>query len=406
MTDGAASSSEVPALSGADFDRNPSPAYAYLREHSPVQRLPLPGGGFCWLITRYEDAVPALSDPRLAKSPAKGNVAWRRSGMGLPLDHRPSLASHMTNADGDDHARLRRLVTGSFAPRRMEKLRHRAQDITDELLDQIEPVGRADLVRDLAFPLPIAIICDLLGIPESERDPIQQWVAVLDSSDQDSSDDDLLGVTDAVDSFLADIVDHKRRHAGDDLISDLLDQQRGGLINDDELTSMVFLLLVGGHETTVALIGNATLALLLHPEHAEAVRSDVSAVPPIIEESLRADGPFRNATWRFPVEPVTIAGQQIQAGDPILVSLLAANRDPAEFENPDSFIPGRRTRHIAFGTGPHTCIGAALARLEGRIAISTLFRRLPGLALAMPADRLPWWPSPIMRGLHTLPVVF
>lgn len=407
MTDGAAGrGSEVPELTGAQFDRSPSPAYAYLREHSPVHQLPLPGGAYCWLITRYEDALPALSDPRLAKSPAKGNAAWRQSGMGLPLDHRPSLGSHMINADGDDHSRLRKLVAGTFAPRRIERLHGRAQEVTDELLDQFEPRGQADLVRDLAFPLAICMICDLLGIPEGAREPIQHWVSVLDSSDQDASVEDLLEVTDAMDSFLAEVVDYKRRSPGDDLISDLLVQQRAGLISDDELTSMAFLLLVGGHETTVALIGNATLALLMHPEFAVRARVDPSMVSQVVEESLRLDSPTRNATWRFPLEPVTIGGQVIQPGDPILVSLLAANRDPAQFEDPDTFNPMRSARHIAFGSGPHVCIGAALARLEGQVALGTLFHRFPELALAVPAEQLCWWPSPIMRGLYSLPVIF
>ncbi|WP_245976475.1 cytochrome P450 family protein [Amycolatopsis palatopharyngis] len=406
MTDSGAGTSETPELTGPQFDRNPSPAYAYLREHSPVHRLPLPGGAYYWLITRYEDALPALTDSRLAKSPAKGNAAWRQSGMGLPLDHRPSLGSHMINADGEKHSRLRKLVAGAFAPRRMERLRRRAQAVTDDLLDQIEPRAQADLVRDLAFPLPICMISDLLGIPESEREPLQRWVAVLDSSDQDSSVADLLDVTDEIDNFLTGVVDYKRRSPGEDLISDLLRQQRAGLLTNDELTSMAFLLLVGGHETTVALIGNATLALLMHPEQADGARVDPNMVSQVVEESLRIDSPTQNATWRFPLEPVTIGGQLIQPGDPILVSLLAANRDPAHFADPDTFNLMRSARHIAFGAGPHVCIGAALARLEGQVAVGTVFRRFSELALAVPTEQLRWWPSPIMRGLYSLPVVF
>jgi cytochrome P450 len=169
---------------------------------------------------------------------------------------------------------------------------------------------------------------------------------------------------------------------------------------------MAFLLLVGGHETTVAMIVNATLALLTHPEQAEAIRSDAAAVSGVIEESLRIDSPIRNATWRFPVEVVTIAGQRMEPGDPILVSLLAANRDPDAFPDPDAFQPGRPRRHIAFGSGPHTCIGAALARLEGHIALTTLFRTFPDLHLGANPSELNWWPSPIMRSLYALPVTF
>lgn len=399
-------SADLPDLSGPDFDRNPSPAYQYLREHCPVYRLPLPGDAFAWLITRYEDAVAALSDPRLSKDPDKASPAWRRSGMGLPLDHRPSLASHMVNTDPPQHVRLRRLVANAFTPKRMESLRARSQEVTDQLLDQVAPAGRADMVECLAYPLPIAIICDLLGIPEHDRASIQQWFAVLDSSDQHTSYSDLLAVTDAMDSFLADQVAAKHRHPTDDLLTELVIKQREGAISEDEVTSMAFLLLIGGHETTTALISNALLALLVHNELAKAARADLAVVPDIIEESLRLDSPIRNATWHFPTEPITIAGQVMQPGDPILISLLAANRDPAAFDDADAFNTGRTGRHIAFGHGPHACIGAALARMEGQIAISTVLRRFPHLRLTVPAAELDWWPSPIMRSLYALPVTW
>lgn len=399
-------SADMPELSGPGFDRNPSPAYQYLRDHCPVYRLPLPGGAFAWLITRYEDAVAALSDPRLSKSPDKASAAWRRSGMGLPLDHRPALASHMLNADPPQHGRLRRMVAGAFTPKRMETLRDRTQNVTDGLLDQVASAGRADLVERLAYPLPITIICHLLGIPERDRDSIQQWVAVLDSSDQHTTHGDLVAVTDAMDVFLAEQVALKRRHPGEDLLTELVANQRESVLSDDEVTSMAFLLLVGGHETTTALIGNALLALLVHRELADAARDDPELVSSIVEESLRHDSPTRNATWRFPTEPVTIAGQVMQPGDPILISLLAANRDPATFGDADAFDIGRQGRHVAFGHGPHACIGAALARMEAQVAIGTVLRRFPTLRLTEPADELDWWPSPIMRGLYALPVTW
>jgi cytochrome P450 len=399
-------SADMPALTGPDFDRNPSPGYTWLRHHAPAARIPLRGGAFAWLITRYEDAIPALSDPRLAKSPSQANDAWRAANMGLPLDHRPSLANHVVNADGEQHTRLRKLVAGYFTTTRMHRLRDRTQQVTDDLLDRVKHAGHAEIVHDLAYPLAITTICDLLGIPEARRAPIQPWVAVIDSSDPHQTCGDLATVTDEVDRFLAEIVTAKRREPGVDLISDLIAHQHAGSIGDDEITSMAFLLLIGGHESTVALIVNATLALLTHPEQAETIRSDDNAVAAVIEESLRIDSPIRNATWRFPIEPLTVAGQQMQPGDPILISLLAANRDPAAFSDPDTFSPGRRRRHVAFGSGPHTCIGAALARLEGQIALTTLFRRFPDLRLAAEPEDLDWWPSKIMRSLYALPVAF
>jgi cytochrome P450 len=397
-------SADMPALTGPDFDRNPSPGYTWLRHHAPVARIPVGADSFAWLITRYGDAIPALSDPRLAKSPSKANDAWRAANKGLPLDHRPSLANHVVNADGEQHARLRKLVAGSFTASRMRRLHDRTQQVTDELLNRFTTTGHAEIVHDLAYPLAITIICDLLGIPEARRAPIQPWVTVIDSNDKHQTNSDLATVTDEIDQFLAEIVTAKRREPGVDLISELIAQQHTGSITNDEITSMAFLLLIGGHESTVALVVNATLSLLTNPEQADKIRADDDAVTAVVEESLRIDSPIRNATWRFPTEPVTIAGQQMQPGDPILISLLAANRDPAAFPDPDTFSPGRRGRHVAFGSGPHTCIGAALARLEGQIALTTLFRRFPGLRLAAEPDNLDWWPSKIMRSLYTLPV--
>lgn len=395
---------DMPALTGPDFDRNPSPGYAWLRHHAPAARISIGTDAFAWLITRYEDAIPALSDPRLAKSPDKANEAWRAANKGLPLDHRPSLASHAVNADGEQHTRLRKLVTGYFTASRMRRLRDRTQQVTDDLLDRVMTAGHAEIVHDLAYPLAITIICDLLGIPEAQRAPIESWVAVIDSNDQHQTCGDLATVTNDIDRFFAEIVTAKRREPGVDLISNLIAQQDAGSITDDEITSMAFLLLIGGHESTVGLIVNTTLSLLTHPEQADKIRSDDNAVTAVIEESLRFDSPNRNATWRFPTESVTIAGQEMQPGDPILISLLAANRDPSAFADPDTFSPGRRGRHVAFGSGPHTCIGAALARMEGQIALTTLFRRFPGLRLAARADELDWWPSKIMRSLYALPV--
>lgn len=286
-------------------------------------------------------------------------------------------------------------------------LRGQIQSVTDRLLDQVEPRGSADLIVDLAYPLPITIICDLLGIPAADRGPIQKWGAVIDASGPEDSLPDVRRVTDDMEAFLIDqVAAAEHRDPGSDLLADLVARQQEGALSRDEVTSMAFLLLVGGHETTTALIGSAILALLLDPALAGRARTDMDTVSGIIEESLRRDAPFRNATWRFPTEPVTIAGQAMQPGDPILVSLLAANRDPAVFDEPDSIRPGRPGRHVGFGYGPHVCLGAALARLEGAIAVSSVLRRFPSLRLAVPAEELRWWPSPISRGLYALPVVW
>ncbi|MDQ7809893.1 cytochrome P450 [Amycolatopsis sp. A133] len=394
-----------PALFGPDFDRDPSPAYAWLRERPP-RRLRFPTGTWAWLITRYDDAVTALNHPALVKSPFAGHEEWQRSGMGLPLDHRPSLGSHMINADPPEHARLRRACAGAFGPRRMQSLRERAQQVTDELIDAVEARGRGDLVTDLAYPLPIAIICDLLGVPGRYREDVHEWSLVIDSAD-DTDGSKVREATDVLERLVTEVVEAKRATRGTDLISDLVAQEAVGTLSADEVTSTAFLILIGGHETTVGLISTGALALLNHPEEAAKARLDPQHRAAVIEETLRLHAPLQNATWRFPTEDVEIGGRVMRPGDPILVSVLAANRDPAAFEDADAFRPGQRSakrRHIAFGAGPHLCIGAALARLQADVAFESLLRRLPAARLAVAEDDLMWWPSPITRGLFHLPI--
>ncbi|MEU0795541.1 cytochrome P450 [Amycolatopsis sp. NPDC005961] len=394
-----------PALFGPDFDRDPSPAYAWLRERPP-HRLAFPTGTWAWLITRYDDAVAALDHPALVKSPFAGNDEWRRSGMGLPLDHRPSLASNMINADPPDHARLRRACAGAFGSRRMENLRERARTVTDDLVGAIAERGHGDLVTELAYPLPIAIICDLLGVPERYREDVHEWSLVIDSAD-DTDGSKVREATDVLERLVTEVVDAKRATPGTDLISDLVAQESAGTLSADEVTSTAFLILIGGHETTVGLISTGALALLTHPEEAARARTDPAHRAAVIEETLRLHSPLQNATWRFPTEDVEIGGQVMRPGDPILVSVLAANRDPAAFDDADAFRPGRRAadrRHLAFGAGPHLCIGAALARLQADVAFDTVLRRLPTARLSRPEAELDWWPSPITRGLFHLPV--
>jgi cytochrome P450 len=396
------STDSCPPLFGPAFDADPYPAFDWLRRNAPVTRVPLPGCE-AWLVTRYEDAVAALTHPSLSKDPASGSPEWRAASLGLPLDHRPSLARHMINADGDDHSRLRRLVSATFTPRRMEGLRARAQEVTDDLLDRLDG-DEADLVADLAYPLPITIICDLLGVPEEDRETFHHLASVIDSAAA-SEVEEISRATDGLESFLSDLVTLKRTRPGDDLLTELVRRSNRGEIHPDELTSTAFLLLIAGHETTVALIGNGLLALLRHPDQLAALHADPSLLPDVVDEMLRYDGPVRNATWRFSTEPVVIGGQEMLPGDLILVSLLAANRDPSVFPDPDAFSPGRIGEpHLGFGRGPHYCVGAALAKVEAEVAIGSVLRRFPRLALATDPGELVWWPSAIMRGLFSLPV--
>ncbi|GAA2809702.1 cytochrome P450 [Crossiella cryophila] len=395
-----------PRLHGAEFDANPYPAYDWLRRNSPVHRIDMPGGAWAWLVTRYDDALEALAHPKLHKSPAKANVVWQRSGMGLPFDHRPTLARNMLNADPPDHARQRQAVSALFSAQRMERLRERCRRITEQAIAGFAPAGKADLIAELAYPLPVTIICDLLGMPQEDRANYHRWAAVIDSSEV-AAIDEVWGVTDSLERYVIGLIARKRENPADDLVSALVELQDKKVLSADEVSSMVFLLLIAGHETMVALIGNGLLTLLRNPKYAELARTDSSTLSAIIEEVLRYAGPVRNATWRFAIEPITIGGQLVQAGEPVLVSLLSANHDPEVFDSPAEFDPYRRAQHhLAFGHGPHVCVGQSMSRVLGEVAIGTVLRYLPDLRLAVPAEKLSWWPSAIMRGVYELPVEF
>jgi cytochrome P450 len=394
-----------PQLYGPAFEADPHPAYRWLREHAPVHRVDLPGGAWAWLVTRHEDARRVLADPDMLKDPMAGPEVWRRAGLGLPHDHRPSLVHSMVNTDGPDHARLRRVAGGAFTPRRVRALVEGAERVTAGLLDRIADSGEADLVRDLAYPLPIAVICDILGVPEADRPEFHRRAAVIDSSSPEELEA-VAETTDWFDSYLAALVDARLAAPCDDLLGDLVESHRAGELSRDEVTSAAFLLLVAGHETTVALLGNMLFTLLRRPGRLERLRADRELLAPAVEEALRLESPLQNATWRFPREATTVGGVELAAGEPVLVSLLAAGRDPERYEDPDAFVPDRGASHLSFGHGAHFCVGAQLARMEARVAVGAVLERLPGLRLAVDESELRWWPSMIMHGLFALPVRF
>lgn len=394
-----------PQLHGPDFEADPHPAYRWLREHSPVHRVDLPGGAWAWLVTRYDDAKQVLADPNMLKDPMAGDQTWQKAQLGLPYDHRPSLMRSMVNVDAPDHTRLRRVAGRAFTPRRVRTLVESAERITAELLDRIVASDDPDLIRDLAYPLPIAIICDILGVPEEDRSEFHRQAAVIDSSSYEEVEA-VAATTDWFDDYLGALVDARLAQPSDDLLSDLVESHRAGELSRDEVTSTAFLLLVAGHETTVSLIGNMLFTLLRRPERLERLRADRKLIDSAIEEALRLESPLQNATWRFPGEPTAVGGVELAAGEPVLVSLLAVGRDPGRYEDPDAFVPDRGQGHLSFGHGAHFCIGAQLARMEVKAAIGAVLDRLPGLRLAVDESELRWWPSMIMHGLFALPVRF
>ena len=380
---------------------NPHPVYDWLRENSPVRELRTPSGASVWLVTRYEDARQALNDPRLSKD------ELRRQGVSVVrfvTDVEARMNHHMLSADPPNHTRLRRLVSAAFTARRVEALRPRIQEIADRLLDDLAGVDEVDLLDAYAFPLPIQVICELLGVPLDDRDDFRAWSNAIVAGVQ--SGEQLFTAASAMVEYIGALIERKRAEPGDDLLSGLIAVQDGGdRLTEGELSSMVFLLLVAGHETTVNLIGNGVHALLTHPDQLARLRADPAPLPGAIEEFLRYEGPVETATLRITTEPVEIAGVTVPANQMVLVSLLAANRDGNRFAEPDQLDIGRDgSQHVAFGHGIHYCLGAPLARMEGQIAIGTLLARFPHLALAAPADALTWRPGLLLRGLTTLPV--
>ncbi|MFJ2951582.1 cytochrome P450 [Streptomyces sp. NPDC087226] len=371
--------------------------YAQLRAHRPVHRVRLPeedGGQESWLIVGYEEARAALADPRLAKD-------GTRIGF-MSLDEE-LIGKHLLSADPPQHTRLRSLITRAFTTRRVAELQPRIQQITDELLDTMLPQGRADLIESFAYPLPITVICELLGVPEIDRTEFRKISNdVVVPTSAESLRDAFVRLAD----YLDDLIESKRGAGpGTDLLSELIrtTAEDGDRLSPDELRGMAFVLLVAGHETTVNLITNAVHALLTHPDQLAALRADMNLLDGTVEEALRYEGPVESATDRFAAEPLEIAGVQIEKGEWVRIGLAAADRDPGRFPTPDGFDIRRDSRgHVAFGHGIHHCLGAPLARLETRVALRSLLERAPGLAL----DGQPgaWLPGVLMRGVRSLPV--
>ncbi|MFD9815069.1 cytochrome P450 [Streptomyces sp. NPDC059080] len=403
----------TPELFTWEFATDPYPAYAWLRENSPVHRTQLPSGVEAWLVTRYADARQALADQRLSKNPVHhAEDAQGKSKTGIPGERSANLMTHLLNIDPPDHTRLRRLVSKAFTPRRVAEFTPRVQELTDELIDGFAARGEADLIHEFAFPLPIYAICDLLGVPHEDQDDLRDWAGMMIRHGKGPRG----GVARAVKkirAYLTELIHRKRAELGDDLISGLIRaSDHGEHLTEEEVVAMCFVLLFAGFETTINLIGNGAYALLRNPAQRELLQKSLAAgdtdlLTTGIEELLRYDGPVELATWRYATEPLEIGGVEISKGDPVLVVLAAADRDPARFDAPDT-LDLRRTDnpHLGYGHGIHYCLGAPLARLEGRTALATLLTRLPDLQLAVEPEELRWRGGLIMRGLRTLPVEF
>ncbi|MGF1503889.1 MAG: cytochrome P450 [Anaerolineae bacterium] len=381
-----------------DARQDPHSVYHQIRANEPVYRAigPVSGNTF-WFITRYADCVAALKDARLTRSWLKiASETDREAALQSP---EAALGHHMLNVDPPEHTRLRRLVHKAFTPRMIAQMRDDIETIANDLIDRMDPT--TDLISAYAFPVPVTVIAELLGIPVEDQDEFGVWSKTLIYEG-----DQMKRAVAAMEMirYFRVLFEQRKAEPRDDLISALVAvEEEGDQLTMEELLSMVFLLLAAGHETTVNLIGNGVITLLDHPDQLERLRAEPERWPDAIEEILRYQGPVENTLSRWALEDIPWDGVTIRRGDTVMVSVMAANRAPAVFQEPDRFdITREPNKHIAFGNGIHYCLGAPLARLEGTIALQTLFERLPDLRIT--ADELTWNPQIIFRGVGTLPV--
>jgi hypothetical protein len=376
---------------------DPYPLYDRLRAEHPVHRI----GEGRWLLTRYEDCSAVLRNPVMSS-------AMREAEEGAePSLLEAYLSKLMLFSDAPDHTRLRGLVSKAFTPRVVEELRPRIVELVDELLGRAAEAGRLDVIADLGRPLPVTVIAEMLGVPSEDQDRFRSWSEALSRTvDPEMSPEVAEAAAVAGLEFIAyfsEMAGERREHPRDDLLTALVAaEDEGDRLSEDELVANLVLLLIAGHETTTNLIGNGTLALLRHPDELARFRADPGMAKSAVEELLRYDSPV-HLTGRVVTEDVVVGGTAIPAGDRLTVLLAAANRDPAQFADPDRLdLTREENRHLAFSSGPHFCLGAALARLEGQVALSALVTRFPDLRLA--GDELEWNPTVTLRGVRALPV--
>lgn len=398
-------------LTNPDFKANPFPYYATLRATSPVHRITMPNIGAVSLVTRYDDVLALLKDNRFTKEVRKAKSEKELGNMHTAPGPFRALEKNMLDLDDPAHARLRTLVHKAFTPRMIEQMRGQIQEVVNTLIDKAQARGKMDLVKEFALPVPLIIISRILGVPEKDNHKFHGWTKdVLELGGSPS----LLNVLRLLPSlyFFMRYMRHqfrlRKNDPRDDLITALVQaEEAGDTFSEDEMVSMVFLLLIAGHETTVNLIGSGVLALLEHPDQLELLRRNPDLIRSATEELLRYTSPVEQATERYALEEVTWHGVTIPKGELTYGILASANRDDTIFKNPDGLDLTRDpNRHLAFGQGIHFCLGAPLARIEGQIAIQTLVERFPHLSLAVRPDQLRWRGTITVRGLETLPVTF
>lgn len=394
-------------LFSPDFKANPFPTYAHMRENSPIYAHVAPNGSTIWYITRYADVLTVLrDDEHLCKDPRNTGVLSTAGSASRKTDMHRLINENMLFADPPDHTRLRAIVSQAFTPQRVAQLADFIQQTADHLIDQFHDSGEVDLISAYALPLPVLVICRLLGIPEADREDVALWSqAIISPGSRNLNYRARKRRVQALIRYLDHMFSLRLEEPQDDLISALIHaEEAGDKLSDAELSSMVALLLVTGHETTVNLIGNGTLELLLHSEQLNQLRDNPELWDSAIEELLRFNGPVETSTSRWARKDFNLNGHLIKRGDLVRVVLSSANRDTKQFEMADKLCIARTdNRHLAFGYGIHYCVGAPLARLEGKIALRALFDRLDKLRLQTDAPP-PWRTGVLLRGLEELNV--
>ena len=387
-----------------EFLADPYPAFHLLRAADPVH---LHESGF-WLVTRYSDAQAILRDDRFVRPRERTTDEVDSLAEKGELGPRAFLASFgILWANPPDHTRLRRLVNKAFTPAVVNALRPKIEAMVEELLDANEERSRMDLISELAYPLPVRVIAELLGVPFEDRDAFRVWsrdlVGAFDPARGPGAAERGSSAIEAFIGYFEELIDERRAQPADDLLSALLAaRDAGAQLSEREILANIIFLFVAGHETTVGLIGNGVLALLRHPDQLVRLRENPSLAEAAVEELLRYDSPEQTIFWTV-AEPVTWEGRRFEPGREVLILVGAANRDPARFREPDRLDLGRTdNRHLAFSHGRHFCLGAPLARAQGQIALTTLLRRFPDLALAEEPE---WQSTFFIRSLRSLPVV-
>jgi len=397
-------------LTSPAMQQDPYPSYAEMRHQREFVRVNHPvSGKDLRFITRYDDVLFALKDPRFVNDGRKLPTwdDWTKKWY-IPTALK-SFVDSMALADEPDHTRLRRLVHKAFTPTMIQALSGRIEQLTDEFLDAVARKPVVDFVDEFSLPLPLNVIGDMMGVSPEDRWNFRKWMS---NTITDVSPKDILGIVPKIrnaiglDGFLKRLVADRRANPKDDMTTALvLAEDAGETLSESELISMLFLLLFAGHETTANLLAVGTLALLQNPDQLALLKANPALIDTAIDELLRYTNPTQHIALRYNIEDIEVGGQPIPQYSTLVLCIAAANRDETIFENPEVLdITRTPNRHIAFGFGVHYCLGAPLARLEAKIAFTRLLERFPNMQLATPVDQLKWKGAPALRGLKKLPL--